>query len=100
MSVRRFVIAWTWLQMGGSVIYEGGLEPAAIRKATESDLLQLLKGTASSTADVPISRCAGRQLAVAHRPGISASAFKRCLIPVGCGPVCLDCRRIRWAPPL
>ncbi len=100
MSVRRFVIAWTRLQMGGSVIYEGGLEPAAIRKATESDLLQLLKELPQvlqtyQYRDVPVDSLLW-PIDLEFRPPLC----KRCLIPVGCGPVCLDCRRIRWAPPL
>lgn len=100
MSIRRFVIAWTRLQMGGGVIYEGVLDPEAIRKATETDLLQILKELPQVLQtyhyrDVPVDSLLW-PIDLEFRPPLC----KRCLIPIGCGPVCSDCRRIRWAPPL
>lgn len=100
MSVRRFVIAWTRLQMGGSAIYEGELDAGLIRKATESDLLKILAELPRVVEtyryrDVPVDSLLW-PIDLEFRPPLCT----RCLIPVGCGPVCSDCRRIRWAPPL
>lgn len=100
MSVRRFMIAWNGLRMGGSVIYEGDIQPETMAEAVEADLVDILKELPKVMETYRYRDVAVDSLLWPIDLEFQPPLCRHCLMPEGCGPVCIACRRVRWAPPL